>query len=1254
MSESLPAKSASLTPAIEAQVDQACDRFEEAWLAGQRPAIAPYLLGVPQEGRPALLRELVKLEWHYRCRGGETPTPEEYRLAFPEFSDGLTDLLAALHQYDQALAGLAADPAVQPRDATTDAGTIDHAAAVAVVVPADAPTSRYRPLRLHAQGGLGEVFLAHDEELHREVALKRIQERHAEDAESRRRFLQEAEITGRLEHPGVVPVYGLVQGDDGQPCYAMRFIEGESLQEAIRCFHAADKPGRLVGERSLALRQLLGRFVAVCYTMAYAHSRGVLHRDLKPANIMLGKYGETLVVDWGMAKPHQDADPEATAPANPATASDGANLTHPGQVVGTPAFMSPEQATGRQALVGPASDLYSLGATLYAILTGQAPFRGSSVAEVLRKVQEGRLTQPREVKKAVPVSLEAVCLKAMALQPDARYASVLDLAADVEHWLADEPVTVCREPWVLRASRWVRRYRTGVTAAAAALVVALVGFAVATVLLTAANRREHAAAVEIGRQRDEVQRQKERADGNLTRARKAVDDYCTSVAADERLQNADLHALRKALLATAVPYYQEFVAQREEDPALLAEQGMAYYRLADLRAKMGEMAEAIKDYQAAQSIYGRLTRSSPTEAAYRHGLAGCYTNAGNLLADLGQDADAEAAYSQALTVLDGLAADFPDVPEYRQFLATTQNNMGMLFRKRGRHADAEAWYNRALVVQEKLVADYPNLPGYRVNLAITYHNLAILAHDLGQSQGAIKAYQQCRQLRAKLVIDFPKVPEYREELANTDADLGGIQESLGRVADAEAAYRLAATDLERLVADFTKVPRYRLELASIQNKLGSLLSQAQRVADAEAAYSRAVPLLENLVAENSAIPRYREELAAAQCGLGEHLRQLGRRAQAEAAFVRALPIQDKLAADFPTIPKYRVKQAEIHVALAMLLQARNCTSDAEAAFRRALAIQEKLVEDFPKVPIYRRELGRSLNNLAYFLTAVGRRPEADVAYGRALPWLEKLVAEFPDVPMYYRDLVVTLTNRGNLLRGLGRRPDATAAYQRALAVQEKLVAAFPNDLAHMNELASCYVPLGHLERDGGNLETALMWYTRAASLVESVLARDPQLHSARGVLKNVLASQANVLGQMRRYREALQAWDRALEVDDGSERIVIRVARATTIVLAGDPEKAAAEVDALASAKGVTGGVLYNAACVHALVGRAFPNDRRRAAQAARRALELLRKAQAAAYFENPEHVAHLRVDPDLEGLRALPEYQTLLADLEKKPERRK
>ena len=289
-----------------------------------------------------------------------------------------------------------------------------------------APTSsggRFRILRFEAAGGLGEVYVAHDEELHREVALKQIKDEHADIQDRRSRFVVEAEITGGLEHPGIVPVYGLGHYDDGRPYYAMRFIQGESLKEAIKRFHQAEEPGRDPAARSLELRQLLRRFLDVCNAIQYAHDRGVLHRDLKPGNVMLGPYGETLVVDWGLAKVVGRPDP--TLPEEtlqPASGSDVA-ATVAGVAIGTPAYMSPEQARGDLDRLGPASDVYSLGATLYHLLTGQAPFQSTDRTALQAQVIAGEFPPPRQVHAGVPAGMDAICRKAMAREPQDRYAT---------------------------------------------------------------------------------------------------------------------------------------------------------------------------------------------------------------------------------------------------------------------------------------------------------------------------------------------------------------------------------------------------------------------------------------------------------------------------------------------------------------------------------------------------------------------------------------------------------------------------------------------------------------------------------------------------------------------------------------------------------------------------------------------------------------------------------------------------------------
>ena len=422
---------------------------------------------------------LVQFEDHQA--EGRPITPETLCQDCPELLDQVRQHVAILDSINTKLASRS-NFASAPLNAPRVGGPI-------ATMP---PWHRFRKVQFHARGGLGEVYLGRDEELHREVALKRLPENRQDDA-SRRRFLREAEITSRLEHPGVVPVYGLGNDAEGQPCYAMRFIRGQTMHDAITELHA--QAVHTDHQFPLALRQLLTRFTSVCQTVAYAHHQGVIHRDLKPSNILLGPFGETLVVDWGLAKyvansvSHTEEIADDThissVMGNPLPSA--ATITDDGHVLGTPSFMSPEQAAGRWKDVGPATDIYSLGATLYALLTGTSPFPETNPAGLLTQIQEGQFSPPQKRNRNTPRALDAICRKAMALRPEDRYGTAQDLARDVERYLADEPVSAFREPWQIRSARWLRNHRTVVRTAAAMLVVI---FAVLTIGLIAVARRD--------------------------------------------------------------------------------------------------------------------------------------------------------------------------------------------------------------------------------------------------------------------------------------------------------------------------------------------------------------------------------------------------------------------------------------------------------------------------------------------------------------------------------------------------------------------------------------------------------------------------------------------------------------------------------------------------------------------------------------------------------------------------------------------
>jgi PAS domain S-box-containing protein len=293
------------------------------------------------------------------------------------------------------------------------------------------PQERYTLDMLHATGGMGRVWLARDTWLDRAVALKDLRPEVADNGTVRARFLREARITSQLEHPGIVPVYELAKRPTGnEPFYTMRFVKGRTLTEAAEAFHNKRREGQL---DMLDFASLLGAFVTVCNTIAYAHSRGVIHRDLKGNNVLLGDFGEVIVLDWGLAKQLDYAENELTGLSDLALPL-GIDQTMQGEVMGTPAFMAPEQAAGQVDRLDRRTDIYGLGAVLYEILTGEPPFSGVDTMEVLGQVLRTAPLAPHHHWEEVPPALEAACLKALSKEPAQRFQAAAELSQEVMSW----------------------------------------------------------------------------------------------------------------------------------------------------------------------------------------------------------------------------------------------------------------------------------------------------------------------------------------------------------------------------------------------------------------------------------------------------------------------------------------------------------------------------------------------------------------------------------------------------------------------------------------------------------------------------------------------------------------------------------------------------------------------------------------------------------------------------------------------------
>ena len=694
----------------------------------------------------------------------------------------------------------------------------------------------YKLLQQIGEGGFGVVYMAEQTEpVRRKVALKVIKPG-MDTRQVIARFEAERQALAVMDHPNIAKVLDAgtvgqvftphsleMQVDNllhaGRPYFVMELVRGIPITQYC-------------DENSLSIRERLELFATVCQAIQHAHTKGIIHRDIKPTNVLVTRQdGQPVVkvIDFGVAK------------AMGQQLTDKTLFTEFAQMIGTPLYMSPEQAELSSTDIDTRSDIYSLGVLLYELLTGSTPvskeqLKQAAIDEIRRIIREDeppkpstristaeaapsiaavRSTEPAKLTKLVRGELDWIVMKALDKDRSRRYETASGFAADVQRYLADEPVQACPPSLWYRVRKFARRHKSPVVAASLVFLALVCGVIGTTWGLIRAEQQR----LVVERQRNELaernralQAAHEREHLLNERARQAIETVASEAAIDQLTREKELSPEQVSFLDKMIQYYAESAQGAAATEQERSRQARAYHRM------------------------GRMNQI------------------------LGRSQDSENAFRRAVAIRRQLAADFPNQPEIRLDLAMSHNALGVLLSP-PRMREAEAAYAEAQAILKQLAADYPTRPDYRQALAGIYNNLGNLFHETGRPKEAEDAHTEALAIRKQLAVESPTRPRIRRALAMSHSNLGWVFQTSQRLSEAEAAYREAVAVQRQEVAEFPSQPEFRMELAKYLFNLDGVLRATERPKEAEAAHAEALAILQQLIAEYPNRPEFRQELA---------------------------------------------------------------------------------------------------------------------------------------------------------------------------------------------------------------------------------------------------------------------------------------------------------------------------------------------------------------------------------------------------------
>jgi serine/threonine protein kinase/predicted negative regulator of RcsB-dependent stress response len=863
-----------------------------------------------------------------------------------------------------------------------------------------------------ARGGMGRIISATDLRLGRPVALKELL---AHGPEAAARFRREALITARLQHPAIVPVYEAGQWPGGEPFFAMKLVSGKPLDQVIAtCKTLEDR---------LAL---LPSVIAVCEAIAYAHQQRIVHRDLKPANVLIGDFGETVVIDWGLAKDLDAAvdDAMASAPARRAAAAraatdteapsaglstevpreqttmrDGSTLTIAGAVMGTPAYMPPEQARGDA--VDERADVFSLGAMLYHVLAGAPPYAAKTATDVMAHAIAGKVVPLRTRTKEAPADLAAIVERALKLEPAERYPTARELAEELRRFQTGQLVGAHRYSAWERIARFVRRHRAAVTIAA----VAVIGFAVGG---TIAVRR-------IVAERDRAETARTQAERRREAAEKLVDFMVSDMR--DRLDEVGQLALMAGLGANVRDYYDD---------------------LSDLPGGMN--AEDVDRMAIALDILGAAERQK-----------------GDLDAALATFQDARARLRELVDRDPGAA----ETPARRGAMARATAMIGAIYQARGKTDDALASYREAVELYDLARAASPRERELLRGEASAHDKLGDLLRNKGSAEEALDEYGMARGLRQEaLDLGDPTDPtalDLRFDLTTSDMKLGSAEQLRGDTPAALEHYRASVAGREALVAAAPDRLELQHGLSYVRGVLAALLRETGELDEARAADDAALATLDTLVRKDPENTEWRRDRGNALAEYGFVLADLGDTDGALAAYAKSLENHAVLTARDPANSQWQIDVSRTHTRAGDAQLSRGEVTEALASYRAGKAIRQSLVDRDPKSTPWRRSLAWSHHKLALALPFARDVGGARAEGKAALAIREELVAASPSNTPLVNELALSEFVLGRLEERAGNAAQAVTYLDRAVERGQKLYGADPSNLEWQESLTAALI-----------------------------------------------------------------------------------------------------------------------------------------------------------------------------------------------------